>query len=66
MGQVPRALEIEYSGFDMEGRLITKRATGLEARILQHEIDHLNGILFFDRVEDKESLTTLSALKSKV
>ncbi len=35
MGQVPRAMEIEYSGFDVEGNPITKRATGLEARILQ-------------------------------
>lgn len=65
MGQVPRALEIEYTGFDIDGNKITKRATGLEARILQHEIDHLNGYLFFDHVEDKDSLTTISALQNK-
>lgn len=62
MGQVPRAMEIEYTGFDLKGNKITKKATGLEARILQHEVDHLNGFLFFDRVIDKESLTTLTAL----
>ncbi|KTC76198.1 polypeptide deformylase [Legionella birminghamensis] len=65
MGEVPRAMEIEYSGFDIEGNALTKKATGLEARILQHEIDHLNGFLFVDRIKDKESLTTRSALLNK-
>lgn len=55
-GTVPRAMTIEYSGFDLEGNNITKQASGLEARILQHEVDHLNGVLFFDRVMDKDSL----------
>lgn len=63
MGKVPRAMTIEYSGFDLEGNKITKQASGLEARIVQHEIDHLNGFLFFDRVLDQESLTTLSAMQ---
>ncbi|MCR9191824.1 MAG: peptide deformylase [Gammaproteobacteria bacterium] len=45
MGPVPRAQEIEYSGYNMSGELVTKHATGLEARILQHEVDHLNGFL---------------------
>ncbi|CZG19747.1 TPA: peptide deformylase [Legionella pneumophila] len=65
MGEVPRAMEIEYSGFDIDGNRITKKAAGLEARILQHEIDHLDGFLFLDRVEDQDSLTTLSAMQSK-
>jgi len=66
MGEVTRAMEIEYSGFDIEGNLICKQAKGLEARILQHEIDHLDGFLFLDRIENKESLTTMSALQHKV
>ena len=66
MGHVPRATEIEYSGFDLDGNPIKKRATGLEARILQHEIDHLNGILFFDRVEDKDSLTTYEEMQKRL
>lgn len=65
MGKVPRAMTVEYSGFDLEGNKITKQASGLEARIVQHEIDHLNGFLFFDRVQDQESLTTLSAMQNK-
>jgi peptide deformylase len=63
LGSVPRATEIEYSGFDIEGNPVSKHATGLEARILQHEIDHLNGILFFDRVEDKATFTTFEELQ---
>ena len=66
MGQVPRATEIEYSGYDIDGNLIKKRVTGLEARILQHEVDHLKGVLFFDRVEDKESLTTYEELQKRL
>ncbi|QEY50930.1 peptide deformylase [Legionella longbeachae] len=65
MGEVPRAMDIEYSGFDIDGNRITKKASGLEARILQHEIDHLDGFLFLDRVEDQDSLTTLSEMQSK-
>lgn len=64
MGKVPRAMEIEYSGFDLEGNRIVKKANGLEARILQHEIDHLNGFLFFDHIQDKDSLTTRSELQA--
>ena len=66
MGQVPRATEIEYSGYDIDGNPIKKRVTGFEARILQHEVDHLNGILFFDRVEDKDSLTTYEELQKRL
>lgn len=65
MGLVPRAMEIEYSGFDPDGNPITKIATGLEARILQHEIDHLDGYLFLDRMENDSTLTTLSELQEK-
>lgn len=65
MGEVPRATEIEYSGYDIEGNLIRKQASGLEARILQHEIDHLDGILFFDRVENPETLTTYDELQKR-
>ncbi|HHT9911417.1 TPA: peptide deformylase [Legionella pneumophila] len=65
MGEVPRAMDIEYSGFDIDGNRITKKASGLEARILQHEIDHLDGFLFLDRVEEQGSLTTLSEMQNK-
>lgn len=65
MGQVPRAMEIEYSGFDVEGNPVLKKASGLEARIVQHEVDHLRGILFLDNVQDKTTITTRSELLKK-
>ena len=58
-GIVRRANDITVRGLDGEGRPVRFRATGFEARILQHEIDHLNGILFIDLVE-KDSLHMLS------
>jgi len=64
-GEVPRAMEIEYSGYDIDGNKFSKKASGLEARIIQHEVDHLRGFLFFDRIADKSSLTTLSELENK-
>lgn len=65
-GKVARAMEIEYSGYDIAGTFFSKRATGLEARIVQHEIDHLNGILFFDHIMDRDSLITATELQSRL
>lgn len=65
LGLVPRASEIEYSGYSQDGQLITKKASGLEARILQHEVDHLDGILFFDRVEDQTTIVTYEEFEKR-
>ncbi|HLK59025.1 MAG TPA: peptide deformylase [Chthonomonadaceae bacterium] len=54
-GQVKRALEIKVKALNQRGRPITLRVTELEARVIQHEIDHLDGILFIDRA-DPETL----------
>ncbi|MBW3625968.1 MAG: peptide deformylase [Armatimonadetes bacterium] len=48
-GEVTRALRIRVKGMDERGKPVTKEAEGYLARVLQHEIDHLNGILFIDR-----------------
>jgi len=58
-GQVPRAREIAVRAFDREGRRVEFRATGYPARVIQHETDHLDGVLFFDRMEGFETLTFL-------
>jgi peptide deformylase len=50
-GVVKRANEIRVKGFDEKNRPVTRRAKGLEARVIQHEVDHLDGILFIDRAE---------------
>lgn len=50
VGMVPRAKEIVVSFNDPDGNQQQIEANGFEARVLQHEIDHLDGILFIDRV----------------
>jgi len=52
MGLVPRYQHIQYSGYLPNGKFITKEATGFHAFIVQHEYDHLNGILYFMRIKD--------------
>jgi peptide deformylase len=56
---VPRAREIRLRALDRNGERIELRARGFSARVLQHENDHLDGILFFDRMRAFESLTFL-------
>jgi len=57
-GLVPRyqAIEIEYT--NREGELCYQQLTDFVARIFQHEYDHLNGIIFVDRVESTQDLVT--------
>ena len=50
-GVVKRANEIRVRGYDEKNRPVARRVKGLEARVIQHEIDHLDGILFIDRAE---------------
>lgn len=50
-GMVRRPEKIEYKGLDLDGKEIRGKASGLFARVIQHEIDHLNGVLFMDRVD---------------
>ena len=54
-GLVKRYSKINYEGFDMNGNLIKKDAEGLHARIVQHEFDHLNGILYINRLVDSRA-----------
>jgi len=49
-GVVPRAEWVAVEGLDERGEFLRVEATGLLARALQHEIDHLDGILFIDRM----------------
>jgi len=49
---VPRWTRIRYTGFDPQGNRIEREATDFHARVVQHECDHLDGILYPMRVED--------------
>ena len=49
-GKVPRYKSIGYRGYDAEGNLIEKEVSDLHARVMQHELDHLEGVIFLDRI----------------
>ena len=51
-GLVPRHARIAYRGLSAEGRLIEREAEGLHARVVQHEVDHLDGVLYPMRMPD--------------
>ncbi len=55
-GQVMRHDKITVRAYDESGKLVTMGASGLIAQIFQHEIDHLNGILFIDKAENIRNL----------
>ncbi len=55
-GDVPRSVAIRVRALHRNGRRETFEARGFEARVLQHEIDHLDGILFVDRVTSLDKL----------
>ncbi len=51
-GLVPRYARLRYAGFDPQGRRIDREASGFHARVVQHECDHLQGILYPMRMRD--------------
>jgi len=54
-GLVTRYKKIRYTGFDIDGNKIDNEVEGLHARVIQHEIDHLEGILYTERLADKKA-----------
>ena len=55
IGLVKRFSQIKYKGFDMQGKIIERQVKGFHARVVQHEFDHLMGILYFNRLADKNA-----------
>jgi peptide deformylase len=51
-GLVPRHASLRYQGFDAAGRIIDRNVAGFHARVVQHETDHLRGILYPMRIRD--------------
>lgn len=60
---VPRARKVRVEALDEHGQRVVKVATGWYARILQHEVDHLNGIVCCDRMESRTLTTTANQPK---
>ena len=58
-GMVPRFTEIDVKALDRDGKAVEFRLKNFPARVAQHETDHLDGILFFDRMTSMKSLTFL-------
>ena len=65
-GLVPRYKNIAVSCSDRRGEKQTVHVHGFQARVFQHEIDHLNGTVYDDRMEDMKSLMTLGEFKKRV
>jgi peptide deformylase len=61
----PRAGHAVASGLDLDGQPVVVEGTGVLARCLQHEVDHLDGHLFLDRLPDSERRQALRALRSE-
>lgn len=51
-GSVPRYTRLHYEGVDQHGKTISRDAEGFHARVVQHEVDHLLGVLYPMRIED--------------
>ncbi len=62
-GLVPRHAHIGYRGLSPEGHLIEREAEGLHARVVQHEVDHLDGVLYTMRMTDLTKLAFDSEMK---
>lgn len=61
-GKVPRHKAIEVSALDRNGARLEFVASGFQARVIQHEWDHLNGKVYLDRMRDFSTLTFLTEL----
>jgi len=57
-GIVKRCQSVKVKALDLNGQAIEFEAKGLEARVIQHEVDHLNGILFVDHLKNLDELYT--------
>lgn len=65
-GSVPRSKTITVEYHNEKGEKIIEETTGLWARIFQHEIDHLNGVLYVDQMKNMKKLITLQEFKKRV
>ncbi|HTL25029.1 MAG TPA: peptide deformylase [Burkholderiales bacterium] len=61
-GWVPRHQNLRYSGFDEKGRRFERTVQGFHARVVQHEVDHLDGILYPRRIVDLARFGFIDAL----
>jgi peptide deformylase len=65
-GLVPRYRRLRYRGFDQYGAPLERTVEGFHARVVQHEVDHLDGILFPQRVRDMRDFGFEDALTARM
>lgn len=65
-GLVPRYTELIYRGVGLDGQVIERRAKGFHARVVQHECDHLDGVLYPQRMDDLGELIFESEIRHRI
>ena len=65
-GLVPRFRRLRYRGYDLEGTPIDRTVEGFHARVVQHEVDHLDGILYPQRLRDLRNFGFEEALRGQM
>ena len=65
MGAVPRFTKLRYRGFSPDGEAIDRTVSGFHARVVQHECDHLDGVLYPMRMTDMASLAFGDVLQAE-
>lgn len=65
-GLVPRYKKLKYSGFDAEGNFFSRKVKDFHARVVQHEIDHINGNLYVQRITDLKQFGFEDVLQEKM
>lgn len=65
VGAVPRHGHIGYSGLDVAGRIVEREARGFHARVVQHECDHLDGVLYPMRMTDMATLACVEEIQRR-
>jgi peptide deformylase len=63
---VLRPFSVRVQAFTVQGKPFSLAAEGIFARVIQHEIDHINGILFIDRIDEKRRNEILKSFRAKV
>ncbi len=63
-GELTRAEWVKVKALDLDGKPVRLKAEGLMAQALEHEIDHLDGILYIDRLKEQGTLDTFSKIES--
>ena len=65
-GRVPRAKRIKVRYIDSEGQPVTAELSGFPARVFQHEIDHLDGVVYVDHIDDMKTLMTTGEFVKRI